>query len=498
MGKYVMALDAGTTSNRCILFNEKGEMCSVAQKEFTQFFPKPGWVEHDAEEIWSTQLEVAKEAMANIGATVADIAAIGITNQRETTICWDKKTGKPVCHAIVWQCRRTSEYADSLKKKGLTEKFRQKTGLVMDAYFSATKLRWILENVEGARERAERGELLFGTVETWLIWKLTKGAVHVTDYSNASRTMMFNINTLEWDDEILEELSIPKCMLPEVKPSSYIYGNANPEFFGAPIPIAGAAGDQQAALFGQTCFKAGEAKNTYGTGCFLLMNTGEKPVFSKNGLVTTIAWGLDGKVTYALEGSIFVAGAAIQWLRDEMKLIDSASDAEYMAKKVRDTNGCYVVPAFTGLGAPHWDQYARGTIVGITRGVNKYHIIRATLESLAYQVNDVLQAMRADSGIRLETLKVDGGACANNLLMQMQADISNAPVNRPSCVETTAMGAAYLAGLAVGYWKNKEEVLLNSGIDRIFEPEISEEDRAKKIHGWNKAIKTAYGWAKEQ
>ena len=379
MGKYVMALDAGTTSNRCILFNEKGEMCSVAQKEFTQFFPKPGWVEHDAEEIWSTQLEVAKEAMANIGATVADIAAIGITNQRETTICWDKKTGKPVCHAIVWQCRRTSEYADSLKKKGLTEKFRQKTGLVMDAYFSATKLRWILENVEGARERAERGELLFGTVETWLIWKLTKGAVHVTDYSNASRTMMFNINTLEWDDEILEELSIPKCMLPEVKPSSYIYGNANPEFFGAPIPIAGAAGDQQAALFGQTCFKAGEAKNTYGTGCFLLMNTGEKPVFSKNGLVTTIAWGLDGKVTYALEGSIFVAGAAIQWLRDEMKLIDSAADAEYMAKKVRDTNGCYVVPAFTGLGAPHWDQYARGTIVGITRGVNKYHIIRATL-----------------------------------------------------------------------------------------------------------------------
>lgn len=498
MGKYVMALDAGTTSNRCILFNEKGEMCSVAQKEFTQFFPKPGWVEHDAEEIWSTQLEVAKEAMANIGATVADIAAIGITNQRETTICWDKKTGKPVCHAIVWQCRRTSEYADSLKKKGLTEKFRQKTGLVMDAYFSATKLRWILENVEGARERAERGELLFGTVETWLIWKLTKGAVHVTDYSNASRTMMFNINTLEWDDEILEELSIPKCMLPEVKPSSYIYGNANPEFFGAPILIAGAAGDQQAALFGQTCFKAGEAKNTYGTGCFLLMNTGEKPVFSKNGLVTTIAWGLDGKVTYALEGSIFVAGAAIQWLRDEMKLIDSAADAEYMAKKVRDTNGCYVVPAFTGLGAPHWDQYARGTIVGITRGVNKYHIIRATLESLAYQVNDVLQAMRADSGIRLETLKVDGGACANNLLMQMQADISNAPVNRPSCVETTAMGAAYLAGLAVGYWKNKEEVLLNSGIDRIFESEISEEDREKKIHGWNKAIKTAYGWAKEQ
>ena len=498
MGKYVMALDAGTTSNRCILFNEKGEMCSVAQKEFTQFFPKPGWVGHDAEEIWSTQLEVAKEAMANIGAMPNDIAAIGITNQRETTIVWDKETGKPVSQAIVWQCRRTAEYADSLKEKGLTEKFREKTGLVIDAYFSATKVRWILENVEGAREKAENGELLFGTVETWLIWKLTKGAVHVTDYSNASRTMMFNINSLEWDDEILEELGIPKCMLPEVKQSSCIYGNANPEFFGAPIPIAGAAGDQQAALFGQTCFKPGEAKNTYGTGCFLLMNTGEKPVYSKNGLVTTIAWGLDGKVEYALEGSIFVAGAAIQWLRDEMKFIDSASDSEYMAKKVNNTNGCYVVPAFTGLGAPHWDQYARGTIVGITRGVNKYHIIRATLESLAYQVNDVLQAMKADSGISLGTLKVDGGACANNLLLQMQADISNAPVNRPICVETTAMGAAYLAGLAVGYWKSKEDVIQNSGIDRIFEPEITEEERTQKIKGWNKAVKYAYGWAKEE
>lgn len=497
MGKYIMALDAGTTSNRCILFNEKGEMCSVAQKEFTQFFPKPGWVEHDAEEIWSTQLEVAKEAMANIAATPADIAAIGITNQRETVVVWDKETGKPVSHAIVWQCRRTSEYADSLKEKGLTESFRQKTGLVIDAYFSATKVRWILENVEGARKRAESGELLFGTIETWLIWKLTKGAVHVTDYSNASRTMLFNINTLEWDDEILAKLNIPKCMLPKVKPSSCIYGNANPEFFGAPIPIAGAAGDQQAALFGQTCFKAGEAKNTYGTGCFLLMNTGEKPVFSGNGLVTTIAWGLDGKVEYALEGSIFVAGAAIQWLRDEMKFIDSAADSEYMAKKVENTNGCYVVPAFTGLGAPHWDQYARGTIVGITRGVNKYHIIRATLESLTYQVNDVLQAMRADSGIELAALKVDGGACANNLLMQMQADIINAPVNRPLCVETTAMGAAYLAGLAVGYWESKEEVIKNSGIDRVFKPEISEEERKEKINGWNKAVKCSYGWAKE-
>ncbi len=497
MGKYVMALDAGTTSNRCILFNEKGEMCSVAQKEFTQYFPKPGWVEHDAEEIWSTQLEVAKEAMANVGATAADIAAIGITNQRETAIVWDKETGKPIYHAIVWQCRRTSAYCDSLKAKGLTDSFRQKTGLVIDAYFSGTKVKWLLDHVEGARERAERGELLFGTVETWLIWKLTKGAVHVTDYSNASRTMLFNINTLEWDKDILAELEIPASMLPEAKPSSCIYGYADPSYFGAAIPIAGAAGDQQAALFGQTCFKPGEAKNTYGTGCFLLMNTGEKPVFSNNGLVTTIAWGLDGKVNYALEGSIFVAGAAIQWLRDEMRLVDSSADSEYMAKKVKDTNGCYVVPAFTGLGAPHWDQYARGTIVGITRGVNKYHIIRATLESLAYQVNDVLQAMRADSGIDLEALKVDGGASANNLLMQMQADISNAPVNRPMCVETTAMGAAYLAGLAVGYWNSKEDVIKNSAIERTFYPEITEEDREKKVSGWSKAVTYSFGWAKE-
>ncbi len=497
MAKYVMALDAGTTSNRCILFNEKGEMCSVAQKEFTQYFPKPGWVEHDAEEIWSTQLEVAQKAMANLGATAADIAAIGITNQRETAIVWDKMTGAPVHHAIVWQCRRTSEYCDSLKEKGLTDKFREKTGLVIDAYFSGTKIKWILDNVEGARERAENGELLFGTVETWLIWKLTKGKVHVTDYSNASRTMLFNINTLQWDDEILAELGIPKCMLPEAKPSSCVYGNADPQFFGGPIPIGGAAGDQQAALFGQTCFEPGEAKNTYGTGCFLLMNTGEKPVFSKNGLVTTIAWGLDGKVNYALEGSIFVAGAAIQWLRDEMRLLDSSPDSEYMAQKVKDTNGCYVVPAFTGLGAPHWDQYARGTIVGITRGVNKYHIIRATLESLCYQVNDVLQAMRADSGLELATLKVDGGASANNFLMQTQADISNAPVNRPMCVETTAMGAAYLAGLAVGYWANKEEVIKNWAIDRVFEPGISPEEREARVKGWNKAVKCSYGWAKE-
>ena len=498
MAKYVMALDAGTTSNRCILFNEKGEMCSVAQKEFTQYFPKPGWVEHDADEIWSTQLEVAKQAMANVGATSADIEAIGITNQRETTIVWDKETGKPVYHAIVWQCRRTSEYADSLKEKGLTETFRKKTGLVIDAYFSATKVKWILDNVEGVRERAEKGELLFGTVETWLIWKLTKGQVHVTDYSNASRTMLFNINTLEWDDEILAELNIPKCMLPKAMPSSFVYGEANPEFFGGPIKIAGAAGDQQAALFGQTCFKKGEAKNTYGTGCFLLMNTGEKPIFSNNGLVTTIAWGLDGKVEYALEGSVFVAGASIQWLRDEMRFIDSSPDSEYMAKKVKDTNGCYVVPAFTGLGAPYWDQYARGTIVGITRGVNKYHIIRATLESLAYQVNDVLEAMKADSGIELAGLKVDGGASANNLLMQMQADISNAPVNRPVCVETTAMGAAYLAGLAVGYWESKEEVIRNWEVDRVFKPQLEDEAREKKIKGWKKAVKYAFDWAKDE
>lgn len=493
-----MALDAGTTSNRCILFNEKGEICSMAQKEFTQYFPKPGWVEHDPGEIWSTQLAVARQAMNEIHASASDIAAIGITNQRETAIVWDKNTGKPVYNAIVWQCRRTSEYCDSLKEKGLTEMFQKKTGLVIDAYFSGTKVKWILDHVEGARERANRGELLFGTVETWLIWKLTKGAVHVTDYSNASRTMLFNINTLKWDDEILKELDIPKSMLPQAKPSSEIYGETDPSFFGGRIPIAGAAGDQQAALFGQTCFEKGEAKNTYGTGCFLLMNTGEKPVFSKNGLVTTIAWGIDGTVHYALEGSVFVAGAAIQWLRDELRLIDSASDTEYLAQKVEDSNGCYVVPAFTGLGAPYWDQYARGTIVGLTRGVNKDHIIRATLESLAYQVNDVLEAMKADSGILLSALKVDGGASANNFLMQAQADVSQAPVHRPNCVETTAMGAAYLAGLAVGYWKDKEDVKKNWTIDRIFQPQIAKETRQKMLSGWKKAVRYAHGWAKEE
>ena len=498
MAKYIMALDAGTTSNRCILFNEKGEICSMAQKEFTQHFPKPGWVEHDAGEIWATQLQVAREAISRIGAKPEEIAAIGITNQRETTIVWDKHTGKPVCHAIVWQCRRTAEYCDSLKERRLTDKFREKTGLVIDAYFSATKVKWTLDHVEGARERAERGDLLFGTVETWLIWKLTKGKVHVTDYSNASRTMLFNINTLQWDEEILRELDIPRSMLPEAKPSSCIYGYADASFFGGEIPIAGAAGDQQAALFGQTCFHAGEAKNTYGTGCFLLMNTGEKPVFSKNGLVTTIAWGIDGKVNYALEGSIFVAGAAIQWLRDELRLIDSASMTEYMAQNVEDSNGCYVVPAFTGLGAPYWDQYARGTIVGLTRGVNKDHIVRATLESLAYQVNDVLEAMKADSGIELSALKVDGGASANNFLMQTQADISSAPVNRPKCVETTAMGAAYLAGLAVGYWNSPEEVVKNWAIDQIFMPKIEAGKREKMLRGWKRAVRCAFGWAKDE
>ena len=493
-----MALDAGTTSNRCILFDEKGTICSVAQKEFTQYFPQPGWVEHDADEIWSTQMGVAMEAMSKIGATAADIAAIGITNQRETAIVWDKETGIPVYHAIVWQCRRTSEYCDSLKERGLTEIFRKKTGLVIDAYFSATKIRWILEHVPGAMEKAKAGKLLFGTVETWLIWKLTKGKVHVTDYSNASRTMLFNINTLTWDEDILNELGIPASMLPEPKPSSCIYGMTDESYFGGEIPIAGAAGDQQSALFGQTCFRKGEVKNTYGTGGFLLMNTGQEPVFSENGLVTTIAWGIDGAVTYALEGSIFVAGAAIQWLRDEMHLVDSAPDTDWIAGRVADTNGCYVVPAFTGLGAPHWDQYARGCIVGITRGVNKYHIVRATLESLAYQTYDVIRAMEADSGIRLANLKVDGGASANNFLMQFQADVIQEAVLRPACIETTAMGAAYLAGLAVGYWKSQEEVCMNWQVDRSFSPCMPRQEQEKRLKGWEKAVRYSYGWAKDE
>ena len=497
MPKYIMSLDSGTTSNRCILFNAAGEVCSVAQKEFTQIFPQPGWVEHDADEIFSTQLEVAKQAMANIGATAADIAAIGITNQRETTIVWNKYTGRPICNAIVWQCRRTAPYCDQLVEEGLVDTIRSKTGLVIDPYFSGTKIRWILENVPNARKQAEGGQLLFGTVETWLIWKLTGGKIHVTDYSNASRTMLFNINTLQWDQEILNKLDIPLSMLPQPVPSSDLYGHTTAQFFGAPIPIAGAAGDQQAALFGQTCFDPGDSKVTYGTGAFLLMNTGETPIFSKNGLVTTIAWGLNGKVNYALEGSIFVAGAAIQWLRDELRFIESAGDSEYLAQKVNDTNGCYVVPAFTGLGAPYWDAYARGAIVGLTRGVNKYHIVRATLDSMAYQTDDVLKAMEADSGIQLSALKVDGGAAANNYLVQAQSDISGAPVLRPKCVDTTAMGAAYLAGLAVGYWKDTDEIKQNWAIDRSFAPEISEEDRTRRIKGWKKAVRCTMDWAKD-
>ena len=497
MAKYIMALDSGTTSNRCILFNRQGEICSVAQKEFDQYYPKPGWVEHDPVEIWNTQISVAQEAMRKAGARPEDIAAIGITNQRETTVVWDRVTGEPVYNAIVWQCRRTAEYCDELRARGLAEPIREKTGLVIDAYFSGTKLRWILENVAGARARAERGELLFGTIDTWLIWKLTGGRVHVTDYSNASRTMLYNIRTLRWDEEILKELDIPACMLPEAMPSSCAYGQSDPAIFGAQVTIAGAAGDQQAALFGQTCFAPGEAKNTYGTGCFLLMNTGETPKTSRSGLVTTIAWGLDGRVEYALEGSVFVAGAAIQWLRDELRLVESAPDSEYFATKVADTNGCYVVPAFVGLGAPYWDQYARGCIVGLTRGVNNAHIIRATLESLAYQTNDVLRAMEEDAGIRLAALKVDGGASANDFLMQFQADISNAPVRRPVCVETTAMGAAYLAGLAVGYWQSKEEVLSNWKISRVFAPGMDGAQRERLLSGWRRAVDCARGWARE-
>lgn len=492
-----MALDAGTTSNRCILFDHEGKICSVAQKEFTQIFPQPGWVEHNANEIWSTMLGVCVEAMSKIGASAADISAIGITNQRETAIVWDKVTGEPVYNAIVWQCRRTSEYCDSLVEKGLKDSIRQKTGLVIDAYFSATKIKWILDNVKGVRERANKGEVIFGTVETWLIWKLTKGLVHVTDYTNASRTMLFNINELCWDEDILKELDIPKSMLPEAKASSCVYGYTDESYFGGKIPIAGAAGDQQAALFGQTCFNKGDVKNTYGTGCFLLMNTGDAPVFSDNGLVTTIAWGIDDKVQYALEGSIFVAGAAIQWLRDEMRLVENAADSEAMALKVKDTNGCYVVPAFTGLGAPYWDQYARGSIVGLTRGVNRYHIVRATLESIAYSANEVIGAMQADSGIELSSLKVDGGASANDFLMQFQSDICGCPVRRPSCVETTAMGAAYLAGLAVGYWKSKEDIVDNWKIDKEFTPSIGEQERRKKIKGWNKAVRYTFDWARE-
>lgn len=491
MDKYIMALDLGTTSCRCIIFDKNGRICSAAQKEFTQYFPQPGWVEHDAEEIWATQTGLMYEAMSKIDITINEIAGIGITNQRETTVLWDKETGRPVHKAIVWQCRRTAGYCDELKNLGMAEFFRSKTGLVLDAYFSATKLRWLLDNADGARERAEKGELLFGTVDSWIIWKLTGGKVHVTDYSNASRTMLFNIHTLKWDEEILRVLKIPQHILPEVKPSSHVYGYTDSKLFGREVPIAGAGGDQQCALFGQTCFERGEVKNTYGTGGFMLMNTGTAPVNSHNGLVTTIAWGVDDKVEYALEGSIFVAGAAVQWLRDELGLIRDAAESEVLAKSVPDANGCYVVPAFVGLGAPYWDQYARGAIVGLTRGVNRNHIVRATLESIAYQVNDVLMAMQEDSGMSITSLRVDGGACDNDFLMQFQADILNTSVVRPYCIETTAMGAAYLAGLAVGYWRSKEEILANHVIAAEFKPQMGQAKRESLLQGWHNAVKAA-------
>lgn len=491
MDKYIMALDLGTTSCRCIIFDKNGRICSAAQKEFTQYFPQPGWVEHDAEEIWATQTGLMYEAMSKIDITINEIAGIGITNQRETTVLWDKETGRPVHKAIVWQCRRTAGYCDELKKLGMAEFFRSKTGLVLDAYFSATKLRWLLDNAIGARERAEKGELLFGTVDSWIIWKLTGGKVHVTDYSNASRTMLFNIHTLKWDEEILRVLKIPQQILPEVKPSSHVYGYTDSKLFGREVPIAGAGGDQQCALFGQTCFERGEVKNTYGTGGFMLMNTGTSPVNSHNGLVTTIAWGVDDKVEYALEGSIFVAGAAVQWLRDELGLIRDAAESEVLAKSVPDANGCYVVPAFVGLGAPYWDQYARGAIVGLTRGVNRNHIVRATLESIAYQVNDVLMAMQEDSGMPITSLRVDGGACDNDFLMQFQADILNTSVVRPYCIETTAMGSAYLAGLAVGYWRSKEEILANHVIAAEFKPQMGQAKRENLLQGWHNAVKAA-------
>lgn len=491
MDKYIMALDLGTTSCRCIIFDKNGRICSAAQKEFTQYFPQPGWVEHDAEEIWATQTGLMYEAMSKIDITINEIVGIGITNQRETTVLWDKETGRPVHKAIVWQCRRTAGYCDELKKLGMAEFFRSKTGLVLDAYFSATKLRWLLDNAAGARERAEKGELLFGTVDSWIIWKLTGGKVHVTDYSNASRTMLFNIHTLKWDEEILRVLKIPQQILPEVKPSSHVYGYTDSKLFGREVPISGAGGDQQCALFGQTCFERGEVKNTYGTGGFMLMNTGTAPVNSHNGLVTTIAWGVDDKVEYALEGSIFVAGAAVQWLRDELGLIRDAAESEVLAKSVPDANGCYVVPAFVGLGAPYWDQYARGAIVGLTRGVNRNHIVRATLESIAYQVNDVLMAMQEDSGMPITSLRVDGGACDNDFLMQFQADILNTSVVRPYCIETTAMGAAYLAGLAVGYWRSKEEILANHVIAAEFKPQMGQAKRESLLQGWHNAVKAA-------
>ena len=496
--KYIMALDQGTTSSRCILFDRSGRICSVSQKEFRQIYPRPGWVEHDAEEIWDTTLEVARAAMEKLGAEARDVAGIGITNQRETTVVWDRATGRPICNAIVWQCRRTAPIIDALVKAGRGDEIRAKTGLVPDAYFSGSKIKWILDSVPGARERAERGELLFGTIDTWLIWKLTGGAVHVTDYTNASRTMLFDIHRLCWDEGLLKLLNIPAAMLPEVKPSSCVYGSSVYELFGGEIPVAGAAGDQQCALFGQCCFAPGEMKNTYGTGCFLLMNTGETPVASKNGLITTIAAGLPDHVEYALEGSIFTAGAAVQWLRDELQIVSSAAESQQYAESVSDTAGVYVVPAFTGLGAPYWNPYARGLIVGVTRGFSRAHLVRATLESLAYQTVDICRAMEQDAGVPLSSLRVDGGASANDFLMQFQADVLNVEVCRPRCIETTALGAAYLAGLAVGYWKDLDDVRCNWAADRAFAPNDDEAARRERLSGWHRAVRAALAWAADR
>ncbi len=497
MKKYVLALDQGTTSSRCILFDREGRICSMAQKEFEQIYPKPGWVEHNPMEIWSSQLAVAIEAMAMVNAKPEEISGIGITNQRETTIVWDRETGQPVYNAIVWQCRRTAPMIDALVAEGFDKRVREKTGLIPDAYFSASKIAWILDNVPGARQKAEEGKLLFGTVDTWLIWHLTKGAVHVTDYTNASRTMLFDIHKLAWDKDILSYFHIPESMLPQVKPSSCIYGHTETSVLGGEIPIAGAAGDQQAALFGQCCFEPGEVKNTYGTGCFLLMNTGTKAISSESGLLTTIAASTGNTVEYALEGSVFVAGAAIQWLRDGMRMLKSASQSEEYAEAVAETGGVYVVPAFAGMGAPYWNPYARGTIVGLTRGCKKEHFIRATLESIAYQTSDVLAAMEKDSGIHLKSLKVDGGASANNFLMQFQSDILHTQVRRPQCIETTALGAAYLAGLATGYWKDRAEICANWQLGKVFDPAMPEETRAALLKGWQKAVKCALLWAEE-
>ena len=494
--EYVMALDQGTTSSRCIIYGKEGKQVSVAQKEFRQYYPQAGWVEHDPLEIWSTQLETAREALRKISATAETIDTIGITNQRETTVVWEKATGRPVYNAIVWQCRRTAEFCDELKEEGLMQLYREKTGLLIDPYFSGTKLRWILENVPGARAKAEAGELLFGTIETWLIWKLTGGKVHVTDYSNASRTMMFNIRDLCWDKDILKRLDIPECMLPQPMPSSCVYGETAPDIFGSPVCISGAAGDQQAALFGQTCFEEGEAKNTFGTGGFMLVNTGEKIIHSENGLLSTIAWGINDKVYYALEGSVFVSGATIQWLRDELGLIGTAAETEEMARQVEDTAGAYIVPAFTGLGAPYWDPYARGGIFGLTRGVNRNHIARAALESMAYQTCDLLQAMSDDLGQEIRTFKVDGGASANNFLLDFQADILGQDVYRPVCIETTSLGAAYLAGLATGYWTSLEDVIDNWQIDEVFHPTIEPEKKKQLLDGWHKAVERTREWAR--